>query len=145
MQPNQCVIDLSLYQLILTISPVGDFRQVLVPQLRGPRPTLKITFSYNSLSQKLHQFITLPKKLHQPEDMNGLSVAAAGKESSARWEWEGEDGGGSLQTAAKLVQLCSVVARENPVKATQCSLRWMERRILWVSTWLIKYNLKSPM
>jgi len=50
----------------------------------------------------------------QPEDMNGLSVAAAGEEGPAGGEGEGEDGGRSLQSAAQLVQLRSVVARENP-------------------------------
>ena len=48
--------------------------------------------------------------------MNGLSVAAAGEEGPAGGEGEGEDGGRSLQSAAQLVQLRSVVARENPVR-----------------------------
>lgn len=51
--------------------------------------------------------------LDEPEDMNGLSVAAAGEEGPAGGEGEGEDGGGSLQSASQLVQLRSVVAREH--------------------------------
>ena len=54
--------------------------------------------------------------LDEPEDMNGLSVAAAGEEGPAGGEGEGEDGGRSLQSASQLVQLRSVVARENPVR-----------------------------
>ena len=54
--------------------------------------------------------------LNEPEDVNGLSVAAAGEEGPAGGEGEGEDGGGSLQSAPQLVQLRSVVARENPVR-----------------------------
>ena len=38
--------------------------------------------------------------LDEPEDMNGLSVAAAGEEGPAGGEGEGEDGGGSLQSAS---------------------------------------------
>ena len=82
---------------------MGGSQPELVPQLRDPRPTLKnivrIINSHNS-----------GKNFHEPEDMNGLSVAAASKESATGWEGEGEDGGGSLQAAAQLVQLRTVVA-----------------------------------
>ena len=55
--------------------------------------------------------------LDEPEDMNGLSVAAAGEKGPAGGEGEGEDGGGSLQSASQLIQLRSVMAREHSVNA----------------------------
>ena len=58
----------------------------------------------------------MQQNLNQPEDVDGLSVAAAGEEGSAGREWEREDGGGSLQTSAQLVQLRSVVAGEHSVR-----------------------------
>ena len=54
--------------------------------------------------------------LNAPEDMNSLSVAATGKESSTGGEGERIDRGRSLQASTQLVQFCSVVARENPVR-----------------------------
>merc|ERR1712018_375356 len=57
--------------------------------------------------------------LVQPKDMNSLSVAATGKESSTGGEGERVDRGSSLQASTQLVQFCSVVARENP---DDCSL-----------------------
>ena len=85
---------------------MGGSQPELVPQLRDPRPTLKkIVQIINSRNSG--------KNFDEPEDMNGLSVAAASKESATRWEGEGEDGGGSLQAAAQLVQLRTVVAGEH--------------------------------
>ena len=55
--------------------------------------------------------------LDEPEDMNGLGVAAAGEEGPAGGEGEGEDGGGSLQSAPQLVQFRSIMAGEHSVKA----------------------------
>ena len=54
--------------------------------------------------------------LNAPEDMNSLSVAATGEESSTGGKGERIDRSRSLQASTQLVQFCSVVARENPVR-----------------------------
>ena len=105
-------IDIKWYKtnqsIFSIIEPAEGSLLGLVPPLRDPRPALELFVTIST--EKMQQ------NLNQPEDVDGLSVAAAGEEGSAGREWEREDGGGSLQTSAQLVQLRSVVAGEHSVR-----------------------------
>ena len=114
------------------IEPAEGSLLGLVPPLRDPRPALELFVTIST--EKMQQ------NLNQPEDVDGLSVAAAGEEGSAGREWEREDGGGSLQTSAQLVQLRSVVAREHSVMEfffMGIESIWLLKKNQWPCSWTI--------